>query len=82
MVEKRTTVSADADDLAVLEYEAKRRGVSLSNVLREAVAEYVMTIRKTRKPRFGVASGGSGLSQMSADDEAMPVLAQAGDHEA
>ena len=36
---RRTTLAADADDLAVLEGEARRRGVSLAQVLRETVAE-------------------------------------------
>lgn len=76
MSEKRTTVSADADDLATIEYEAHRRGVPVSRVLREAVMEYAAQIRTTRKPRFGVAQGGEGVAQASVDDEDAPHRAQ------
>jgi hypothetical protein len=71
---KRTTVSADPDDLYILEAEARRRGVSLTHVLREAVAEYAAEIRTARKPSFGIARGDPGLSQMSVDDEVSPII--------
>ncbi len=70
---KRTTVSADPDDLAVLEGEAKRRGVSLSHMLREAVAEYAAEVRSEKKPRFGIAHGPADLAQQSVDDEDAPA---------
>ena len=76
---KRTTVSADSDDLAILEYEAKRRGVSLTQVLREALAEYAAEVRAARKPSFGIAHGDPGLSQASVDDEVAPIVDQPGD---
>lgn len=69
---KRTTVSADEDDLATLEREAQRRGVPLSRMLREAVMEYAAEIRSANRPRFGYASGDPGLSQESVDDEQAP----------
>jgi len=81
---KRTTVSAEEDDLAILEREAKRRGVSLSLMLREAVAEYAAEVRQANKPRFGYASGPSNLAQESADDEDAPyayLAAEMDDHE-
>ncbi len=60
---RRTTVSAEADDLAVLEDEARRRGLSLASVLREAVAEKASEVRSTRpRPRFGLFSSGDGRS--------------------
>ena len=52
---RRTTLAADADDLALLEGEARRRGVSLARVLRELVAREAEDIRRRRKPRFGIA---------------------------
>lgn len=74
---KRTTVSARPDDLAILEREAKRRGVSLSHVLREAVAEYAADLRTSRMPRFGVVMASSGLAQETVDDEGAPMRARA-----
>ena len=76
---KRTTVSADPDDLTTLEYEAKRRGVSLTHVLREAVAQYAAQVRTARKPHFGIGRGGPDLSQASVDDEEAPYRTEPGD---
>ena len=71
---RRTTLAADADDLAVLEAEARRRGVSLAQVLREAVADRAAAIRGARRPRFGVVRTGHGtLSDLSWQDEEAPV---------
>jgi hypothetical protein len=71
---RRTTVTADADDLAVLEDEARRRGISLSAVLREAVAERANVVRRTRpKPRLGLFASKTGnLSELSWMDEDAP----------
>ncbi|MBA2323075.1 MAG: hypothetical protein M3Z25_22335 [Actinomycetota bacterium] len=55
MRERRTTVTADRDDLDTLAAEAARREVSLTTVLAEAVAEKASAIRARRRPRFGVA---------------------------
>jgi hypothetical protein len=74
---KRTTVSADSDDMAVIEYEAKRRGVSVTLVLREAVTEYAAGIRTTRMPSFGIGHGGPDLSQETVDDEVSPIIDRA-----
>lgn len=70
---RRTTVTADADDLAVLEAEARRRGVPLSQVLREGVAWQAEALRAERRPRFGVGRGEPGLSTTSVEDEASPA---------
>ena len=70
---RRTTVTADADDLAVLEAEARRRGVPLSQVLREAVARQAEALRTERRPRFGVGRCDPGLSMTSVEDEASPA---------
>jgi hypothetical protein len=78
---KRTTVSADPDDMAVIEYEAKRRGVSLTLVLREAVAVYAAEVRSSHLPHFGIGRGDPGLSQASVDDEDAPFRDRFGSDE-
>jgi Ribbon-helix-helix protein, copG family len=70
---RRTTVAADADDLAVLESDARRRGVSLAQVLREMVADKAEEVRRTRRPRYPLfASGDGSLSERSWMDEDAP----------
>jgi hypothetical protein len=71
---RRTTLAADADDLAVLEDEARRRGVSLAIVLREVVAQAAQERRVARpRPHWGVFSGtGEVTAQNVADDEDSP----------
>ena len=72
-VNRRTTLSAEADDLTVLEGEARRRGVSLAQVLRETVAEKAAAVRRSKRPRFGlVRSGDGGLADLSWQDEDAP----------
>lgn len=70
---KRTTLSADEDDLALLEAEARRREVSLALVLRELVAKEADALRRQRRPRFGIGRSGVGAAQASARDEHAPV---------
>ena len=74
---RRTTLSAEADDLAVLEGEARRRGVSLAQVLRELVAEKAAEVRRAKQPHFGIVSigpvDGIPLSELSWRDEDSPA---------
>lgn len=77
---KRTTVSVSEDDYLVLEHEARRRGVPMGHLLREAAAEYVAEIRTTRKPRLGVVNVAGNISQESVDDEVSPALQRAERH--
>jgi len=70
---RRTTVAAEADDLAVLEGEARRRGTSLARVLRETVAERADQLRKHNRPHFGVARTDGGAARTAAADEHAPV---------
>lgn len=74
MATKRTTVTADRGDLETLAGEAARRGVPLSNLLAEAVADKAAELRAQRKPRFGVARSTDGLSaaQVAAEPVAEP----------
>lgn len=68
---RRTTLAAEADDLAELEAEARRRGVSLAQVLREVVAREAGEIRKRARPRFGIVRGdGSATRQVELGEHA------------
>lgn len=75
---RRTTVTADDDDFSVLESEARRRGVSLAAVLREAISEKAGDVRRTRpRPSFGIVSletrAGTPLSELAWRDEESPA---------
>lgn len=75
---RRTTLSADADDLAVLEREAARHGETLTALLRDLVAREADTLRSRNRPRFGVGrSGGTGVARRSVEDEDAPARAGA-----
>jgi hypothetical protein len=72
---RRTTVSAPAEDLAVLEREAKRRKVSLNTVLKEVIREAAAARRERQpRPRFGIFSGsGEPVARQTAEDEESPA---------
>ena len=73
MAIRRTTVAAEHDDLVVLEYEARKRGVTLSQVLREAVEHEAQRLRDDAAPRFGIVRGDGNETQAIADDEHAPA---------
>ena len=73
MAIRRTTLAAERDDLELLEREARRRGVSLAQVLRELVAREARELRQGRRPRFGVARTPDGAAQTASADEHAPV---------
>ena len=68
---RRTTVSAPQAVIRTLEAEAQRRDLPLAALLREAVEEKAMALRKARRPRVGVARSTDGRS--AADVTAEPV---------
>lgn len=68
---RRTTVAADREDLETLSAEAARRGVPLTVVLAEAVADKAAEVRARRRPRFGVGRSVDGRS--AAEVAAEPV---------
>jgi hypothetical protein len=78
MTVRRTTLAADRDDLVLLEAEAKRRSVSLAQVLRELVEREAEALRSSRRPRFGVARSREGAAQAAARDEDAPIRDRAG----
>jgi hypothetical protein len=59
---RRTTVAARCTSLDTLGAEARRRGVSLSTVMAEAIDEKAQALHASRRPRFGVASSTDGRS--------------------
>lgn len=78
MATRRTTLSAEADDLARLEQEAQRRGVSLAALLRDIVAQAAEMLRTEQRPRFGIGrSGGLEPAASIADHDDEPYEAQA-----
>jgi hypothetical protein len=70
---RRTTVAAEHDDLAVLEHEARKRGVTLSVVLREAVAREAGRLRENAAPRFAIVRGDGNATRAIAEDEHAPA---------
>ncbi|MGH2767958.1 MAG: hypothetical protein ACRDIF_03265 [Actinomycetota bacterium] len=70
---RRTTLAAERDDLAALEAEARRREISLAQLLRELVAKEAGRLRRQRWPRFGIARSRMGASAAASEDEHAPV---------
>lgn len=68
---RRTTVSALPSTIATLEAEARRRSVPLAVLLREAVEEKAESLRRSRRPRVGVARSNDGRS--AAEVTAEPI---------
>jgi hypothetical protein len=68
---RRTTVAARRASLDTLEAEARRRGVSLSTIMAEAIDEKARTLHSSRRPRLGVARSTDGLS--AADLTSEPI---------
>ena len=59
---RRTTVAAKRASLETLEAEARRRRVSLSTVMAEAIDEKAMKLHRSHRPRLGIARSTDGLS--------------------
>lgn len=70
---RRTTVAAEHDDLAVLEQEARRRGVPLTQLLRAAVEHEAQRLRANARPRFGIVRGNGTATRTIANDEHAPA---------
>jgi hypothetical protein len=68
---RRTTVAAKRSSLDTLEAEARRRGVTLTAVLAEAIDEKAKSLHAARRPRLGIARSTDGLS--AAEVTANPV---------
>jgi hypothetical protein len=74
IMNRRTTVSANREDLATLENEARRRGSSLSSVLAEAVEEKAIAIKRAHRPRLGLgrSTDGASAAQTATEPVARP----------
>ena len=72
---QRTTVTAETEDLNLFRREAKRRNVSLNEVLKEILHEAAASRRKKLMKRdFGLFDGpGTNIAQESVDDEDSPA---------
>jgi hypothetical protein len=68
---RRTTVAARRSSLETLEAEARRRGVTLTTVLAEAIDEKAKALHASRRPRLGIARSTDGRS--AAETTAEPV---------
>jgi hypothetical protein len=68
---RRLTVDVDPEVLDTLEAEARRRGVPLSSLVAEAVADMAAIIRAGRRPRVGLSRSRDGIS--AADLTADPI---------
>jgi len=79
MAIKRTTLAAEERDLDALRAEARRRGISLAELLRRSVAREAAALRAGRRPRFGVASSKEGAARAEGQDEKAPVRSRLGD---
>jgi len=66
---RRTTVAADREALDTLEAEARRRGISLTVILAEAVEDKAESIRSARRPRVGLgrSTDGRSAAELTAD---------------
>jgi predicted DNA-binding ribbon-helix-helix protein len=71
---RRTTVTAKRSSLDTLEAEARRRGVTLTAVLAEAIDEKANALHVSRRPRLGIARSTDGLSaaELTAEPVAHP----------
>jgi predicted DNA-binding ribbon-helix-helix protein len=71
---RRTTVTASRSSLDTLEAEARRRGVTLTAVLAEAIDEKADTLHVSRRPRVGIARSTDGRSaaELTAEPVAHP----------
>jgi metal-responsive CopG/Arc/MetJ family transcriptional regulator len=75
---KRTTIMADEDTLLELKAIAQRQGKSTSQVIREALAEYVVSHRADRKhknPLLALVGLGESNGETDVSERAEEILA-------
>jgi hypothetical protein len=77
MAERRTTVVARDEDLAMLAHEARDRGLSLGRMLGEVVAKRADELRQDRRPRLATFRADTSIAKAAEDErpEARPFRA-------
>jgi hypothetical protein len=74
IMKRRTTITAEADDLEILRFEAARLGIPVGELIGELVAAKASEIQAARRPRLGLGrSGGARLSDLSVANEEEPA---------
>jgi len=73
MAIRRTTLAAESEDLAALEGIARRRGISLAQLLREIVAREAAKARRRHRPHVGIVRGDGSATRRVAEDEHAPA---------
>jgi hypothetical protein len=68
MAERRTTIVARDEDLALLQREARSRGLSLGRMLGEVVARRADELRQDTRPHLGTFSAGKSIAEAAAQD--------------
>jgi hypothetical protein len=68
VAERRTTIVARDEDLALLQREARNRGLSLGRMLGEVVARRADELRQDRRPRLGTFSSKQSIADTAARD--------------
>jgi hypothetical protein len=68
MAERRTTIVARDEDLALLQREARDRGLPLGRMLGEVVARRADELRRDRRPRLGTFSSEQSIAEAAARD--------------
>jgi hypothetical protein len=63
MADRRTTVVARDEDLALLAHEARTRGLSLGKMLGEVVAARADELRRNKRPRLGTFGAGVSIAR-------------------
>jgi hypothetical protein len=65
MKERRTTVVARDEDLALLAHEARNRGLSLGRMLGAVVAERADELRQSRRPRLATFRANTSIAAVA-----------------
>jgi hypothetical protein len=69
MSQRRTTVLADEEDLALIAHEARARGIYLGKALGEAVALRAEALRRERLPRLATFHAEASIAALADGEE-------------
>ncbi len=72
---RRTTITAEAEDVETLRREARRQGISLARLMGAVVATKAAEIRAARRPRVALFRSEGGIADASVEDEHAPAAA-------